>query len=137
MAIDTQRFKNKIEHKKPNINLVPLLDVIFTIMIFLLVMLSQHPMDTNPEDYSQDQISAKPTTATGDSEYYLIPLNGLRKVTVNGVDRSSDIRSSSIAVHTRVMDEGQIMMDSSTGTITITAPDDLVDVAVKPPIMDK
>lgn len=135
MAIDTQRFKSKIEHQKPNINLVPLLDVIFTIMIFLLVMLSQHPVDTNPDDYSPEQVSAKPTTATGDSEYYLIPLNGLKKVTVNGEDKSSDIRSSSIAVHTRVMDEGQIMMDSSTGTITITAPDNLVDVAVKAPVV--
>lgn len=136
MAIDTQRYKNKIEHKKPNINLVPLLDVIFTIMIFLLVMLSQHPVDTNPDDYSQEQVSAKPTTASGDSEYYLIPLNGLKKVTVNGQDRSSDIRSGSIAVHTRVMDEGQIMIDSSTGTITITSPEELVDVAVKPPKME-
>ena len=136
MAIDTQRVKNKVEHQTPNINLVPLLDVIFTIMIFLLVMLSQHPVDTLPEDYSPDQISAKPTTSTGDSEYYLLPLNGLRKVTVNGEDHSSDIRHGSIAVHTRVMDEGQIMMDSSTGTITINAPDDLVDVAVKPPVLD-
>ena len=57
-------------------------------------------------------------------------------VTVNGEDHSSDIRHGSIAVHTRVMDEGQIMMDSSTGTITINAPDDLVDVAVKPPVLD-
>lgn len=135
MTIDTQRFKNKIEHRKPNINLVPLLDVIFTIMIFLLVLLSQHPVDTNPDEYSQDQISAKPTTASGDSEYYLLPLSGLKKVTVNGIDKSSEIRSGSIAVHTRVMDEGQIMMDSSTGTITITAPDDLVDVAVRAPVL--
>ena len=136
MAIDTKRFKDKVEHQTPNINLVPLLDVIFTIMIFLLVMLSQHPVDTLPDDYSPEQISAKPTTSTGDSEYYLLPLNGLRKVTVNGIDHSSDIRRGSIAVHTRVMDEGQIMMDSSTGSTTITAPDDLVDIAVKPPILD-
>lgn len=136
MAIDTKRFKDKVEHQTPNINLVPLLDVIFTIMIFLLVMLSQHPVDTLPDDYSPEQISAKPTTSTGDSEYYLLPLNGLRKVTVNGVDHSSDIRQGSIAVHTRVMDEGQIMMDSSTGSITITAPEDLVDVAVKPPVLE-
>lgn len=135
MSIDTKRFKDKIEHQTPNINLVPLLDVIFTIMIFLLVLLSQHPMET-PENYTQDQISAKPTAQTGDSEYYLLPLNGLKKVTVNGVDRSSDIRQGAIAVHTRVMDEGQIMMDSSTGTITITSPEDLVDVAVKPPVMN-
>lgn len=135
MSIDTKRFKDKIEHQRPNINLVPLLDVIFTIMIFLLVLLSQHPMEV-PDNYTQEQVSAKPTSQTGDSEYYLLPLNGLKKVTVNGVDHSSDIRQSSIAVHTRVMDEGQIMMDSSTGTITITAPEDLVDVAVKPPVMN-
>lgn len=136
MAIDTKRFKDKVEHQTPNINLVPLLDVIFTIMIFLLVMLSQHPVDTLPDDYSPEQVSAKPTTSTGDSEYYLLPLNGLRKVTVNGIDHSSDIRHGSIAVHTRVMDEGQIMMDSSTGSITITAPEDLVDKAVEPPVFE-
>lgn len=136
MAIDTQKFKNKIEHQTPNINLVPLLDVIFTIMIFLLVLLSQHPGETQLDDYSPEQISAKPTSSTGDSEYYLLPLNGLKKVTVNGKDMSSNIRHGSIAVHTRVMDEGQIMMDSSTGTITITSPEDLVDVAVKAPVMD-
>lgn len=135
MAIDTKRFKDKLGHQTPNINLVPLLDVIFTIMIFLLVLLSQHPMET-PAEYSQEQVSAKPTSSTGDSEYYLLPLNGLKKVTVNGVDHSKDIRGGSIAVHTRVMDEGQIMMDSSSGTITITSPPDLVDVAVKPPVMN-
>jgi biopolymer transport protein ExbD len=99
-------------------------------------MLSQHPVDTIPDDYSAEQVSAKPTTATGDSEYYLLPLNGLKKVTVNGIDKSSEIRSGSIAVHTRVMDEGQIMMDSSTGTITINAPEDLIDVAVKAPVLN-
>lgn len=134
MPIDTKRFKNKIEQQTPNINLVPLLDVIFTIMIFLLVMLSQHPVDTAPENYTQDQISAKPTSQGGTSEYYLLPLNGLHKVTVNGVDYSEDIRNGAIAVHTRVMDEGQIMMDSSTGTITINSPEDLQDIAVKPPV---
>ena len=38
MAIDTKQFKDKIKQQNPNINLVPLLDVIFTIMIFLLVV---------------------------------------------------------------------------------------------------
>ena len=133
MAIDTKRFKDKVEHQTPNINLVPLLDVIFTIMIFLLVMLSQHPVDTLPEDYSPDQISAKPTTSNGDSEYYLLPLYGLRKVTVNGVDHSSDIRQGSIAVHTRVMDEGQIMMDLFDRKYYNNFTRDLVDVAGQTP----
>ncbi|MBQ6220414.1 MAG: biopolymer transporter ExbD [Methanosphaera sp.] len=136
MSIDTKRYKDKVAHQTPNINLVPLLDVIFTIMIFLLVVLSQHPLDQAPENYTQEQISSKPTTGMGDSEYYLLPLNGLKKVTVNGIDHSNDIRKGAIAVHTRVMDEGQIMMDSSTGTITIQSPEDLVDVAVKAPVMN-
>lgn len=132
MAIDTKRFKDKIKQQSPNINLVPLLDVIFTIMIFLLVVLSQTPT-SEIDDYSPDQISAKPTSSTGTSEYYLLPLNGLKKVTVNGVDYSDKIRNDAIAVHTRVMDEGQITMDSSTGSITIKSPEDLKDIAVKSP----
>lgn len=131
MTIDTKRFKDKINQRTPNINLVPLLDVIFTIMIFLLVMISQQPsMDQN---YTPEQISAKPTSQTGTSEYYLMPLNGLHKVTVNGVDKSEYIRSGAIAVHTRVMDEGQIVMDSNTGSITIKSPAELEDIAVRAP----
>lgn len=132
MTIDTKRFKDKIEQRSPNINLVPLLDVIFTIMIFLLVMLSQHPTN-DVQNYTQDQISAKPTSQSGTSEYYLLPLNGLHKVTVNGVDRSDMIRNGAVAVHTRVMDEGQIVIDSSSGSITIKSPDDIADIAVKAP----
>lgn len=135
MTIDTKRFKDKIEQRSPNINLVPLLDVIFTIMIFLLVMLSQHPTN-DIQNYTQDQISAKPTSQSGTSEYYLLPLNGLHKVTVNGVDRSDMIRNGAVAVHTRVMDEGQIVIDSSSGSITIKSPDDIADIAVKAPASD-
>ncbi|RAP48104.1 MAG: hypothetical protein BZ136_05450 [Methanosphaera sp. rholeuAM74] len=135
MTIDTKRFKDKIEQRSPNINLVPLLDVIFTIMIFLLVMLSQHPT-SDVQNYTQDQISAKPTSQSGTSEYYLLPLNGLHKVTVNGVDRSDMIRNGAVAVHTRVMDEGQIVIDSSSGSITIKSPDDIADIAVKAPASD-
>ena len=58
MAIDTKQFKDKIKQQNPNINLVPLLDVIFTIMIFLLVVLSQTPT-SDLTHYPQDQISAK------------------------------------------------------------------------------
>ena len=132
MSIDTKRFKDRVEQQTPKINLVPLLDVIFTIMIFLLVMLSQTSLDV-PDNYTQDQVSAKPTAASGTSDYYLLPLNGLHKVTVNGVDYSQDIRGGAIAVHTRVMDEGKIEMDASIGTIIIQSPPELQDIAVKPP----
>ena len=131
MTIDTKRFKDRINQKTPNINLVPLLDVIFTVMIFLLVVLSHNPTDA--QNYTQDQISAKPVSSSGTSEYYLLPLNGLHTVTVNGVDKSNLIRNGGIAVHTRVMDEGTITMDSNSGTITIQSPGDLADVAVKAP----
>ena len=132
MSIDTKMFKDRLSHDSPKVNIIPLLDVIFTIMIFLLVMLSQQSFDS-PDQYSEDQISAKPVSSSGDSEYYLLPLNGLQHVTVNGEDQSEDIRSGAIAVHTRVMDEGHIIMDSTTGTIEIQAPEDIVDVAVKAP----
>jgi biopolymer transport protein ExbD len=62
-----------------------------------------------------------------------MPLNGLHKVTVNGVDKSEYIRNGAIAVHTRVMDEGQIIMDSASGSITIKSPAELEDVAVRAP----
>ena len=37
MAIDVRKHKKKISDNKPNINLVPLIDILFTIMIFLVV----------------------------------------------------------------------------------------------------
>ena len=131
MPIDTKHFKDKIQQNTPTINLVPLLDVIFTVMIFLLVMLSQHPTDM--QGIVQDDVSGKPVSNTGDSEYYLLPLEGLHSVTVNGIDKSSYIREGGIAVHTEVMDQGTITMDSASGTVVITAPDELVEKAVRAP----
>ena len=37
MAIDVKRHKKKVLDQKPNINLVPFIDILFTIMIFLVV----------------------------------------------------------------------------------------------------
>ena len=37
MAIDVGRHKKKISDSKPSINLVPFIDILFTIMIFLVV----------------------------------------------------------------------------------------------------
>ena len=129
--IDTNKYKNRL-NVTPNINIIPLLDVIFTIMIFLLVMLSQQPT-ADTSHVEQTQISGKPVSASGTSEYYLMPVSGLKKVVVNGVDKSNCIRNQAIAIHTRAMDEGQVNIDSKTGTITIQAPDDIADIAVKPP----
>jgi biopolymer transport protein ExbD len=73
---------------------------------------------------SDTSSSGKPeiSESIGSSEYYLIPVAGLKKVTVNGVDMSSDIRNSAIAVHTRVIDEGEILIQPKNGAIIITAP---------------
>ena len=43
-------------------------------------------------------------------------------MTVNGVDMSRDIRNSAIAVHTRVIDEGEIIIKPKDRAIIITAP---------------
>ncbi|MDP3065207.1 MAG: biopolymer transporter ExbD [Methanobacteriaceae archaeon] len=116
MAIDTRAYRNKMRSKQARVNLVPLLDVIFTILIFLMV--------TSSFQAVSDTSSGKPevTQTSGTSEYYLIPMAGLNTVTVNGVDMSSYIRNSIIAVHTQVIDEGEIIIRPKDGIIIITTP---------------
>ncbi|MEG3224441.1 MAG: biopolymer transporter ExbD [Methanobacteriales archaeon Met13] len=116
MAIDTRAYRNKMRSKQARVNLVPLLDVIFTILIFLMV--------TSSFQAVSDTSSGKPevTQTSGTSEYYLIPMAGLHTVTVNGVDTSSYIRNSIIAVHTQVIDEGEIIIRPKDGIIIITTP---------------
>jgi len=116
MAIDTQSYRRKLRSRQARVNLVPLIDVIFTILIFLMVTSSfQAVSDTSSSGKPQIE-------SNGSSEYYLIPVAGLKIVTVNGVDMSSDIRDSAIAVHTRVIDEGEIIIKPKAGTIIITTP---------------
>ncbi len=117
MAIDTQSYRRKLRSRKAKVNLVPLIDVIFTILIFLMVT-SSFQTATDPGSSGKPQVSQ----SSGSSEYYLIPVAGLEKVTVNGVDMSHDIRNSAIAVHTRVIDEGEIIIKPKDGAIIITAP---------------
>jgi biopolymer transport protein ExbD len=129
MALDTSRYRNKLRQNNPQVNLVPLIDVIFTILIFLMVAASFQAADTSAN-------SGKPVMnqTTGPSDYYLIPVAGLKTVTVNGVDMSKDIRNGAIAVQTRVIDEGEIIIKANTGSITITAPSGMSpDVAVNAP----
>jgi biopolymer transport protein ExbD len=129
MALDTSRYRNKLRQNNPRVNLVPLIDVIFTILIFLMVAASFQAADTSAN-------SGKPVMnqTTGPSDYYLIPVAGLKTVTVNGVDMSKDIRNGAIAVQTSVIDEGEIIIKANDGSITITAPSGMSpDVAVNPP----
>ena len=116
MAIDTRAYKNKLRSKQARISLVPLIDVIFTILIFLMV--------TSSFQAVSDSAGGKPDVSdtSGTSEYYLIPMSGLNTVTVNGVDMSSYIRNSAIAVHTNVIDQGEITIKPKEGLITIVTP---------------
>jgi biopolymer transport protein ExbD len=120
MTLDTQRYRNKMRQKQARVNLVPLIDVIFTILIFLMVTSSFQAADTG-------SVSGKPQVSQtdGTSQYYLIPVNGLKNVTVNGVDMSKDIRNNAIAVHTDVIDHGEIVIKAKEGTIIITSPSNI------------
>lgn len=116
MPLDTSRYRNKLKQNNPQVNLVPLIDVIFTILIFLMVAASFQG--------AADNSSGKPqiNQTTGPSDYYLIPVAGLKTVTVNGVDMSKDIRNGAIAVHTSVIDGGDINIKANQGAIIITTP---------------
>ena len=116
MPLDTSRYRNKLKQNNPQVNLVPLIDVIFTILIFLMVAASFQG--------AADVSSGKPqiNQTTGPSDYYLIPVAGLKTVTVNGVDMSKDIRNGAIAVHTSVIDQGDINIKANQGAIIITTP---------------
>ena len=119
MAIDTHSYRRKLRGKKASVNLIPLIDVIFTILIFLMV--------TSSFQAVSDSGSGKPqmSQGSGNSEYYLIPVAGLKIVTVNGVDMSQDIRNSAIAVHKNVIDEGEIIIRPKQNAIIITSPNDI------------
>lgn len=131
MVLDVNRYRNKVRKNSPKFNMVPFIDVVFTILIFLMV--------TSSFGAAADQTqstSGKPqvTQSSGTSEYYLVPVAGLRKVTVNGQDMSSYIRNGSIAVHTKVIDGGELVIKAKTGEIIITTPSGFpVDKAVAVP----
>jgi len=121
MALDTSRYRNKLQDNNPNVNLVPLIDVIFTILIFLMVTSSFQAVADTSSSSGKPEINQ----TTGPSDYYLIPVAGLKLVTVNGVDMSKYIKNGAIAVHTRVIDEGEIIIKAKEGAIVIIAPSDM------------
>ena len=87
MAIDVKKHKKKFLDQKPNINLVPFIDILFTIMIFLVVTSNFSAMEMQADDATaQDTGTGKPnaTDISGDQEYYVVPVANLHKVTVNG-----------------------------------------------------
>ena len=133
MALDIQKHRNKIKEGKPEFNLVPFIDVLFTLLIFIVASSS---FNTAGIDDVTDGGTGKPnlTDTAGDSEYYLLPVAGLEKVIVNGQDMSSLVRNHAIAVQTRVIDEGEINIKPREKTITITTPPNMTpEQAVQPP----
>lgn len=135
MAIDVGKHKKKVTDNKPNINLVPFIDILFTIMIFLVVTSNFSATDVQTDDSDVvDDASGKPnvTDVSGDAEYYVMPVANLHKVTVNGQDRSDAIAGSAVGVQARVIDEGEVVIKP--GEIVITTPPGVsVDMAVQRP----
>lgn len=136
MAIDVKRHKKKVLEQKPNINLVPFIDILFTIMIFLVVTsnFSATDVQTDDSDVVEDGATGKPnvTDVSGDQEYYVVPVANLHKVTVNGQDRSDAISGGAVGVQARVIDQGQVSIKP--GEIIITTPPDMsVEQAVQRP----
>ena len=135
MAIDVGKHTKKDLDRKPNINLVPFIDILFTIMIFLVVTSNFSATDVQTDDASDlDDSSGKPnvTDVSGDAEYYVMPVANLHKVTVNGQDRSDAIAGSAVGVQARVIDEGQVIIKP--GEIEIITPAGIsVEQAVQRP----
>jgi biopolymer transport protein ExbD len=118
MALDIKNYRTKLKEKDARINLVPLIDVIFTILIFLMVTNSIQAVAQSSTHSGKPEVNQ----ASGPAEYYLIPVSGLKTVLVNGKDMSSYIRNDAIAVHTDVIDKGEIIIKARVGTILITTP---------------
>lgn len=130
MTLNVNKYRSKLRENNPRFNMVPFIDVVFTILIFLMVTSSFSATDSSQSDYGKPQI----TESNGPTEYYLIPVAGLKKVTVNGQDMSSYIKDGAIAVHTDVIDGGEMIIRPKNGEIIITTPPGFSpDKAVKTP----
>lgn len=121
MSLDIERHKEKLKDTSPQFNLVPFIDILFTLLIFLVVTSSFSGAGIQD---ATDGATGKPniTDTTGNSEYYLIPVAGLEKVIVNGQDMSPLIKDHAIAVQTKVIDEGEISIKPKERSIIIITP---------------
>jgi biopolymer transport protein ExbD len=135
MAIDVKKHKKKFLDQKPSINLVPFIDILFTIMIFLVVTSNFSATDVQADTADDvEDTGGKPnvTDVSGDQEYYIVPVANLHKVTVNGQDRSDAISGSAVGVQANVIDEGQVTIKP--GEIIIQTPPGVpIDKAVQRP----
>jgi len=120
MAIDIKRHKEKITKSEPEIKLVPFIDILFTLLIFLVVTSSFG--SASVDDTGTGSGKPNMTDTTGDAEYYLIPVAGLEKVIVNGQDMSSEISGNAIGVHAKVLDQGEVQIKTQEHAIIIKTP---------------
>ncbi|WP_405265715.1 ExbD/TolR family protein [Methanobrevibacter sp.] len=134
MAIDVKKHKKKFLDQQPSINLVPFIDILFTIMIFLVVTSNFSATDVQTDAADVEDGGGKPnvTDVSGDQEYYVMPVANLHKVTVNGQDRSDAISGSAVGVQANVIDQGQVTIKP--GEIVIETPPGVPpEVAVQRP----
>ena len=122
MAIDIKKHKDKLKNVEPEVKLVPFIDILFTLLIFIVVTSTFGAAEVANQNNGTGTGKPNITDTSGNNEYYLIPVSGLQKVTVNGIDMSSQIRNSAIGVQADVMDNGQIEIKPQDKSITITTP---------------
>ncbi len=124
MSLDIKSRKEKLKEDDVNINLVPFIDILFTILIFIVVTSSFTGSTADVDSTQTADATGKPnvTDTSGDSEYYIIPVDDLQHVVVNGHDMSNLIQDNAIAIHSKVMDEGQITVNNKEKAIEITTP---------------
>lgn len=120
MAIDIKRHKEKLKSDKPDIKLVPFIDILFTLLIFIVVTSSfgSAAMDDSGSGTGKPNM----TDTSGNAQYYLMPVANLQKVTVNGQDMSSLIKDNAIGIHAQVLDKGDVQIKTSSHEIVITTP---------------
>ena len=112
--------------------MVPFIDILFTILIFLVLTSNFTASDVT--DMADSDSTGKPnvTDTSGSAEYYIMPVANLHKVTVNGQDMSHLIKDSAIGVQAKVIDQGEIVIKP--GEIIITTPSGISpEVAVRSP----
>lgn len=124
MSLDIKSRKEKLKEDDVNINLVPFIDILFTILIFIVVTSSFAGSTADVDSTQTADATGKPnvTDTSGDSEYYIIPVDDLQHVVVNGHDMSNLIQDNAIAIHSKVIDEGQITVNNKEKAIEITTP---------------
>ncbi len=120
MALDIKTHRDKIKENKPEFNLVPMIDILFTLLIF--VVLTSSFSSPGVDDTGTGTGKPNATDTTGNAEYFSIPVAGLEKVTVNGQDMSSLIKNHAIGVHSKAIDEGEISIRPKDKAIIITTP---------------